>query len=461
MESNRKGIVIFLLIIGIFSSFSPILINHQWFAVENSNIISNYKNEFENEYLKKSALSGLIHIDNNWTAAKAEGLCTGNGIYSDPYILQDLIIDGDGSIFGILIENSEPFFKIENCSVFHSIIGIRLEDTKNGQILNNTCSSNTFSGINLNDSSNNTISGNIITDSQNLGISLFESDKNEILENTEKDNSDYGIYFSYSDNNLIRKNILHTGISLDGMNNTLSANVMERCGLRISPSNSEYFYSQNIDTSNLINGKPLYYYTDEKYLDSSNFMDAGQIILVSCENSLIINVNLSYSETGISLINSDNITIKGNIANNNRRNGLYLFGGGRNNISNNVFSYNNWHGISLEFNRYSIFLDNNISHNNYHGLDCKDLENSLISGNNINHNQRYGINFIHCINNTIKDNCLIGNEKCFNEITSEGNIFENNFCRNRPSGIPGYDVFFLFSILSISAIIISRRVKKS
>jgi len=89
------------------------------------------------------------------------------------------------------------------------------------------------------------------------------------------------------------------------------------------------------------------------------------------------------------------------------------------------------------------------------------LENSFISGNDINHNKNYGIYFINCINNTITGNSLIGNEKCFNEVHSEDNVFKNNVCRDRISAIPGYNLFFLLGILSIIAIIIGKRIKKS
>ncbi|MFX0142160.1 MAG: hypothetical protein ACFFDN_51455 [Candidatus Hodarchaeota archaeon] len=51
------------------------------------------------------AVSGKIHIDNNWTAAKSAGICTGNGTYSEPYVIDDFIIDGGGSGSCILIEN--------------------------------------------------------------------------------------------------------------------------------------------------------------------------------------------------------------------------------------------------------------------------------------------------------------------------------------------------------------------
>ena len=469
MIVSRKTKPLILIILGIIFAFSPIIATNLSYISKNKNIILDYSNETPliKDNLEISVSLGKIHIDNNWTDAKSAGICTGNGTYSEPYIIEDLLIDGGGSESCIRIENSNAFFRIENCTLYNSgknfiNAGIRLSYVNNAHLIDNNCSFNE-KGILLRNSNNNTISGNIIINND-WGIYLWNSDHNTILENTEnteQSNSRYGIKLYDSNNNKILTNILNSGIWLDGVNNNISGNMMDKCGLGIYPGNTENFYSQNIDTTNLINGKPLYYYINEEYLEPNNFTNAGQIILVSCKNSLIVNLNVSYSDTGISLINSNNNTIRGNTVNNNHRDGLYLFGGGNNNISNNIVSYNNEYGILLEYSSDNIFLENNVSYNNYHGFDCYRLENSFISGNDINHNKNYGIYFINCINNTITGNSLIGNEKCFNEVHSEDNVFKNNVCRDRISAIPGYNLFFLLGILSIIAIIIGKRIKKS
>ncbi len=454
MNSNRKTKLIILL--GFLFTFLPIITTNV--NLKNSEFIDGIN--LDNENLKISSLSGKIHIDNNWTAAKAAGICVGSGTYSEPYIIRDLIIDGDNSASCILIENSEVFFEIENCSVFNSYFGIKLTNTKNAWILNNNCSSNKLTGISLSYSTNNTISGNIANNNDYWGISLYYSDRNNISENSEKNNNYYGLRLSDSGNNLILNNIINSGIELDGIYNNLSGNFMHECGLQIY-SDTINFYSQYIDTTNLVNGKPLYYYTNAQNLGPDNFTNAGQIIMASCSNSLVRNLNLSYSDTGLTLINCDDNIITSNSINNNRRDGIYIFGGDNNTISENSVSYNNHNGFFLELNNNNSFLENNVSYNNFNGYYCYSLENSFISGNNINHNKNYGICFINCINNTITGNSLIGNEKCFNEIYSEGNVFENNVCRDRISAIPGYNLFFLLGILSIIAIIIGKRIKKS
>ncbi|MFX1587277.1 MAG: hypothetical protein ACFFC1_03900, partial [Promethearchaeota archaeon] len=111
--------------------------------MNNSNIDKN--TEFNddininNKNWNTSALSERIHIDNNWTDAKVAGICTGSGTYSDPFIIKDLEIDGGGAGNGIWIQNSDAYFKIENCTVYNSgsekgDAGIRLESVSNGTL---------------------------------------------------------------------------------------------------------------------------------------------------------------------------------------------------------------------------------------------------------------------------------------------------------------------------------------
>ena len=46
--------------------------------------------------LKSSTNSEKIHVNNNWTATKAAGICTGGGTVQNPYTLKNLIIDAGG-----------------------------------------------------------------------------------------------------------------------------------------------------------------------------------------------------------------------------------------------------------------------------------------------------------------------------------------------------------------------------
>ena len=461
MKSKLNSKVKTIIVIGILLTFFASIIH---ISNPNINRINNCLECKEvvnyNEYiLRTSKVSAKIHIANNWSEAKVAGICTGLGTFSDPYIIEDLAIDGYGSGSCILIENSDSYVKIENCTLFNSIDGIRLSYTQNVQVFNNTCSSHMF-GISLYYSLNNSISENIAFDNEINGISLLNSDENNISGNFEHDNFYYGISLFDSDNNVILNNVIHSGLEIGGIYNNISGNLMKECGIHISDSNTENYYFQYIDISNLVNEKPIYYYTNKQYLGPNNFTDAGQIIMASCSDSLVKNVNLSCTDTGLTLINCHDNRITKNSINSNQQNGIYIFGGENNTLSNNTAFYNMQNGILLEYSINNLCIDNNISHNNYNGIYCHRLESSVISRNNINNNKRYGIRFSYCINNTITENSLIENEECFYiDSLSEGNTFQDNICRNRAPSIFGYNIFVFFGILVICTIILSKRLR--
>ncbi len=60
--------------------------------------------------------------------------------------------------------------------------------------------------------------------------------------------------------------------------NTVKENEMFLCGLHVTGNNPAE-YMNDVDTTNLVNGKPVYYYvdTDNQVIPP----DAGQVILVS------------------------------------------------------------------------------------------------------------------------------------------------------------------------------------
>ena len=153
----------------------------------------------------------------------------------------------------------------------------------------------------------------------------------------------------------------------------------------------------------------------------SDFINAGQVILVNVNESTISSLNISYSDSGISLYYCNNNEISGNTAN-----------------------YNNDHGISLTY-----------------------CNNNNISGNTANNNTGYGIYLITSHNNTITENTLLGNVICIVEENCQGNEFKDNgdctYGIVGPSepAIPGINLFILFGILSVVAILITKKVKKS
>ena len=189
------------------------------FINRNNNLATFSKNIYIND-INTSQISEKIHINSNtgWIDFKNAGNCTGSGIYSNPYIIKDLVIDGGNSGSCILIENSDVHFTIQNCTIFNSgnsewrDSGIYLRNVSNGKIINNNCSFNR-NGIYTYFSKNNTISTNIAQNNTFFGICLEARSNDTIIDgNTACFNSYYGIFidggYTYhnSYNNLISNN---------------------------------------------------------------------------------------------------------------------------------------------------------------------------------------------------------------------------------------------------------------
>ena len=115
-------------------------------------------------------------------------------------------------------------------------------------------------------------------------------------------------------------------------------------------------------SQNLVNEKTLYYYVGENYLGSDNFTNAGQIILINCNHSMIQNQNLSACTQAITLFYSNNNTLFNNTASDNIYTGIFL-NRGSNNILDNIDVFLNNEGISLKVG-YNNNLSSTHSYNN-------------------------------------------------------------------------------------------------
>jgi parallel beta-helix repeat protein len=157
---------------------------------------------------KLSRISGKIQIDSidDWSALKDEGLCTGVGTSSDPYIIEDLEIDGQGFGACITIDSKNIYFVIQNCTLFNADEAIVLQNVQNGKIIANDIQHN-FQGIYAWQSSYNTIKDNFVNQNDDTGIYLDNADNNIITGNLAS-LSESGIRIDRSDNNQVSENIL-------------------------------------------------------------------------------------------------------------------------------------------------------------------------------------------------------------------------------------------------------------
>ena len=257
----------------------------------------------------------------------------------------------------------------------------------------------------------------------------------------------------------------------------VSGNTMNDCGLGLGGSLEE-LNSLEIDTKNLVNGKKLYFYKNERNLTSNDFINAGQVILVNCNDSMIANLDVSHCSVGISLFFCDSNVISMNTANYNyigiflcesnnsevilntanyNDAGIYVYKSNYNHISDNTLENNNALGMQIIYssnnrcmenilnnNRFAIyvilsytnyFLHNTINYNEF-GIELFNSFNSTISDNIIHTNERFGI-FI----DTCNDINITGNTVSYNEdgiklyYSNNNNILGNIVLHNTNTGI--------------------------
>ncbi|MFX0022295.1 MAG: NosD domain-containing protein [Candidatus Hermodarchaeota archaeon] len=172
MKSKNGIKTIFLIFIGVFLLTSAI----------NVNIFNTMRNDNDvGEKLNLSDISGSIHINNNWSAAQAAGICTGEGTSTDPYLIEDLEVDGGGVGSCIFIENANDHFMILNCSFTNSEddflweeAGIKLVNSSNGKLINNTFSNPGGTGLFFYLSNDTTLIGNSLNSNLDAGFRVVD-----------------------------------------------------------------------------------------------------------------------------------------------------------------------------------------------------------------------------------------------------------------------------------------------
>ena len=453
MRKFRQKIIAVLLTIVILFALSPLTYINIGFDMELHDKRPEHRDYRNLDYqsLKSTEISGKIQIVGNpgWAAFKAAGNCTGDGTISEPYVIEDLVIDGGGLGSCIHILDSDVYFRIENCTVYNSgtevvDAGILLVGVRNSQLINNNCSDN-YNGIRLSYSNNNNISGNTANDNSQ-GISLVDnSDNNNVSGNTVNNNSNNGIHLLYSSNNNISGNTASDnsqGISLIFFcdNNKVSGNTVNSNSYGIHLFHSTYTQiSGNTANNNINNGIRLSSSNNNNISENTANNNVNNGIHLSYSNINSISGNtVTNNSYGILLEDSSNSNvISGNIANNNSQ-AIYLTNildiSNNNVISGNTLT-NNSYGILLEDSR-NIKISKNIATNNEYGIYLYESIYIHISGNSANNNSKNGIHLSYSNINNISGNTVTNNSYgILLEDSSNNNVILGNTVTNNSYGI--------------------------
>ncbi|HKZ94702.1 MAG TPA: NosD domain-containing protein [Candidatus Bathyarchaeia archaeon] len=253
-------------------------------------------------------------------------------------------------------------------------------------VINNHC------GMWLEGAANNTITRNYVSANSMRGIILVNSVNNVIIENNVTGN-DEGISLLWSFNNSLRNNVMFG----NRYNFGIFGEILDH-------------FIQDIDVSNTVNAKPIYYLINQNNLviNSSTFPKVGYLGLVNSTNIMVKGLDLTHNVQGVLIAYSSNSKIENN------------------KLTDTVY------GISLVDSATNIIAENDLTDNLY-GVGLRYSLNNTLSENNITKNVRGVLLIYSANNNTITKNDIVANEFTGIDLTAStyNVIYGNNVTDNR------------------------------
>ncbi|MCD6572855.1 MAG: right-handed parallel beta-helix repeat-containing protein, partial [Thermoplasmata archaeon] len=302
------------------------------------------------------------------------------------------IIADDVTISGFTVQNSG--------SDWHNA-GIKLDNVQNCHIEHVTVSNNKYYGIMLWYSTNCFITN---TNAINNWYAIWlEGSTNCSIINTTVSNNEGGIMLWHSTNCTI-------------IDTTMIGNSIEIWGYDIT-----YWNTHIIDTSNTVNGKPVYYW---KNVNGGTVPSgAGQIILANCTNVTIENQNVSNASEGIELGFSSYCNITNTTVSNNEY-GILLYYSTNCTITNTNAINNNLTGVRLWHSTNCTIIDT-IASNNEYGIRLWSSTNCAITNTIISNHNYEGIELVYSNSNSIYMNNFINNSNNVNSYGSSNNTWHS------------------------------------
>jgi len=235
--------------------------------------------------------------------------------------------------------------------------GIVSAFSSNNSISGNHVSTNNFGGIFIGGSippavySNNiTLSRNNITANNGAGIELLKGLGNSTISGNKITNNHFGVRI-VSSSNILRNNAM--------AGNSFNFGVELHSGTWGSQNFTDFI--NDVDISNTINGKPVYYWVGKR--DAEIPFDAGYVALINCTNIKVENLTLTNNGQGAFLAFTQGST-----------------------VSRNNFTHNEY-GIEVVYSsNYNSIFRNNIEANNRDGIELQSSSNNSLFGNNITNN---------------------------------------------------------------------------
>jgi len=301
----------------------------------------------------------------------------GSGTPTDPFLIENFTYQEDG-LFEIYIFGVSKHFVIRNNVIKPDIID---EAIRIGNIPNNVSIIN------------NVVYGSAHLYDWHIGISVYNVNECNIINNSiffeEK-----GIHISGSSNcsiinNKLIKNVRNIEI-IDSPNVLIENNSLMFDEIQTGYTTKDMIYVQNSDNVSIINNqldKSGIFFNDgsiKTAIIENNFIDGlkigffknetnilinsttefGQILLADCKNCSLYNLNMSKSNVGIGVYNSNLINCSYCNLNSNLYAGLYIYESSNLTISESIFLSNDI-GTRVQYSDNIRFLNNDFQENSF------------------------------------------------------------------------------------------------
>lgn len=235
-----------------------------------------------------------IVIDGDGGFVPENGVVSGTGTASDPYVIENWQIDG-ATANGTVIRNTVAHFVIRNVDVStgRNSTGIMMTNVTNARLENLQIHSTTRT---------------------KQGIWMTQV-SDSVVRNSSLTNYDVAFLMTYVDRVQVLDNIFPSnlgGISLGFSTNvTISRNSFTFNGLVLFGTSREQLNSHTITPDNLVNGKPLYYHAKCSDLNIDG-IQVGQLIVADCSNVRVTNLELSRAEMPLQFVRVNGAVVQNN-----------------------------------------------------------------------------------------------------------------------------------------------------
>jgi nitrous oxidase accessory protein len=356
---------------------------------KNDNSLPN--NSVQNNSMPNSKASIVVPDDYPNISSAVEHAQNGDVIFVKPgtyvesvTVDKPLTLQGQNTQTIVDGNNIGPSFLVTSDNV--TITGFTIRNVENAPPPSNSLGQ--LAGIHL-----LTVHGSLVfnntVENCGKGVWVYGGSDNQITNNTFSGNN-YGVLLDSSSNNVVADNSAFggwSGILLESSEgNTLRNNdVFNNAANFGVTGENPAFYRNNVDSSNRVDGKKVYYLISQSNLviDSATYPDLGALVLVNSKNVTVENLEVANTYGGIHITNAIATTVTNNTVSNTTSGAIWLQFSSNCTVSNNNLTPNGNYGIQIESSNSVDVNKNYIEQADTNFISLENTSSCTVTGNSL------------------------------------------------------------------------------